>query len=428
MVNYSDLDIKQRVGAGSFATVHYGLYQGREVAVKQLNKSTSTSETLAEFRHEVSLMAGLQHPNTVGLQGLCTQPFCVITEFCPYGDLYSYLESRRKRELPLPVEYTLKCLSDIAQGMQFLHTATPPVLHRDLKSPNILVCEISPDECDLPEDIQFPTPKFLSSDREASAVAVKVADFGLSMKTTGPLTERVVDNPIWLAPELLAKQPYSSASDVYAFGIIANEMFSLHLPFDDTEYTYLWQLEKKIVEGTRPSIPDTVPLAMHNLIQKCWHADPQKRPSFSIISKRISAFIEEREKGDSQATVKSVSASDIRVELEKRKRRYSMARKISDGLLTEEELRLLLLKNEPRTAMDMEAVELTPEEIAVLDALDNTSVAEAPSPRDGNAVTLNVMERPKKHRTKQKRKVGSSRVSPGALKKERSPTPSITIE
>jgi len=344
----------------------------------------------------------------------------VVTEFCPYGDLYSYLESRRKRELPLPIHYTMKCLSDIAQGMQFLHTATPPILHRDLKSPNILVCEIAPDEADLPEDTRFPTPTFLSPDRETSPVAVKVADFGLSMKTTGPLTERVVDNPIWLAPELLAKQPYSSASDVYAFGIIANEMFSLKLPFDDTEYTYLWQLEKKIIEGMRPSIPENVPLAMRNLIQKCWHADPQKRPSFSIISKRIDALIEERKKDGPRVRVVPV-ATDLKVEMDKRKRRYSVARKISDGLLTEEELRLLLLKNDPHTALDAEAVELTPEEVAVLDALDGSQPFErdSPSPRVSmeNEVAYSAMERPKKHRTKQTRKIASSRLHPAAIKK-----------
>lgn len=92
--------------------------------------------------------------------------------------------------------------------MRFLHTTTPPVLHRDFKSPNILLCKISPDEDDL--ENPFPTPQFLVSDRSiVNNVTAKVADFGLSMRTSGPVTARVVDNPTWLAPELLSNQPYS---------------------------------------------------------------------------------------------------------------------------------------------------------------------------------------------------------------------------
>ena len=174
------------------------------------------------------------------------------------------------------------------------------------------------------------------------------------------------------------------------------------------------------MEGTRPSIPEHVPLAMRNLIQKCWHTDPQKRPNFSIISKRIDALIEEQEQEQGAPRLGvAPAATDLQVELDKRKRRYSMARKISDGLLTEEELRLLLLKNEPHSALDAEVVELTPEELAALDALDDSQpLEEKPlSPRGEKGVTYAVMERPKKQRTKQKRKVGSSRINTGALKK-----------
>lgn len=61
-------------------------------------------------------MAGLQHRNTVGLVGICLKPFCVLTEFCAYGDLFSYLTSRRERNLPLPLDYILDVLLDIAKG------------------------------------------------------------------------------------------------------------------------------------------------------------------------------------------------------------------------------------------------------------------------------------------------------------------------
>ena len=159
-VEYQDLEIIKKVGEGGFASVYYGLYNGRDIAVKELTASAANrNESFLEFRKEVVLMSGLQHPNTVGLIGLCTQPFCVLTEFCAYGDLFSYVASRRERELPLPVDYVLDCLVDIANGMKFLHSAAPPILHRDLKSPNILLCRVSHDECTV--ENPFPKPTFL---------------------------------------------------------------------------------------------------------------------------------------------------------------------------------------------------------------------------------------------------------------------------
>ena len=121
----------------------------------------------------------------------------MLTEFCPHGDLFSYIASRRERNLPLPVDYIMDVLVDISSGMRFLHTAVPPIVHRDLKSPNILLCRIASDE------------KTKNGTTKSSETA-KVADFGLSMRTRSSVTERVVDNPIWLAPELLDKQPYST--------------------------------------------------------------------------------------------------------------------------------------------------------------------------------------------------------------------------
>ena len=149
-------------------------------------------------------MAGLEHPNVVRLQGLCKDPLCVLMEYCPYGDLHSYIHSRRERKQQLPFSYIIEVLYDIACGMNFLHTATPPILHRDLKSPNILLCRISPDEARLADS--FPQPRYPGTDEN---VVAKVADFGLSLRTDGPVTGRVVDNPLWLAPELLSRKPYS---------------------------------------------------------------------------------------------------------------------------------------------------------------------------------------------------------------------------
>lgn len=229
VVDYSNLNLIQQVGSGGYASVYFGKHDNNPVAIKKLlteKKEYTTSHYFSEFRREVcflrffviiylffsfffqvSLMAGLEHSNIVRLIGLCKNPLCLITEFCCYGDLFTYIRSRRERNLFFPIEYIVTVLIDIARGMKFLHTAVPPILHRDLKSPNILLCKISPDEKYLKD--KFPILDILQQEELDTSITAKVADFGLSLRTFVPVTARVVDNPLWLAPELLSNQPYS---------------------------------------------------------------------------------------------------------------------------------------------------------------------------------------------------------------------------
>lgn len=89
-----------------------------------------------DFRQEVWLMSGLVHPNVVSLMGYCTEPYAMVMDFVACGDLYGFLHDE-KSLVDWPIR--LKIALDIAKGMEFLHTLTPPLLHRDLKSPNILL-------------------------------------------------------------------------------------------------------------------------------------------------------------------------------------------------------------------------------------------------------------------------------------------------
>jgi len=119
-------------------------------------------ETFGEFRREVLLMNGLEHPNLVMLEGMCLESnntsgplndMLIITEFVQLGDLYHYLNNH---ENPLDWELRMRIATDIALGMDFLHAAVPPIIHNDLKSPNILLVTNEP----------------------RAAVVAKVADFG----------------------------------------------------------------------------------------------------------------------------------------------------------------------------------------------------------------------------------------------------------
>mmetsp|Transcript_16260 Transcript_16260/g.63394 ORF Transcript_16260/g.63394 Transcript_16260/m.63394 type:complete len:418 (+) Transcript_16260:1-1254(+) len=209
------------------------------------------------------------------------RPICVFTEFCGFGDLRGYLTKRAEEKQALNVTDAVHLLHDVAAGMQFLHSAAPPVIHRDLKSPNILLVE---------------TPESLAGkahlsplEREQSPMA-KVADFGLSTRTSLPVKGRLVDNPLWLAPEVLRSEPYSSAADVYAFGIIMFEVLTLRLPYATTEYSFMYQLEDMIVAGSRPEIPPDTSPVLARLMAKCWAAVTTERPEFDEIVGTLAAL------------------------------------------------------------------------------------------------------------------------------------------
>lgn len=134
-----------------------------------------------EFRREALLMSGLHHPNICALRGICTNPFCLVTEFLPCGDLYNFIHKQKSFSWNLCIKIALGMNAplftgslslirharlpiwsptDIAEGMSFLHSCTPPVIHRDLKTPNILMAAV----------------------QEDARVCAKVCDFGLSLR------------------------------------------------------------------------------------------------------------------------------------------------------------------------------------------------------------------------------------------------------
>jgi len=254
-------------------------YNGVEVAVKQLvfdekavdiDNNTFT-EHFAEFRREVWLMSNLGHPNIIELVGICTHPLCMVLEFATDGNLYDWT---RKRGPPASASLLKERESfalDISQGCLFLHQLNPPVIHRDLKSPNIL----------------------LSFDKEKSRLVCKIADFGLSrgLVWNTDLEGKVVDNPIWLAPEILRHHRYTEKVDIYAFGVIMWELMSGADFFGET--AFMSAIEDKIKKGERPIIPPHTPPYYRKLIEICWDDDQNARPSFaqtteSILSKTTS--------------------------------------------------------------------------------------------------------------------------------------------
>jgi len=229
--------------------------------------SQSMLEYLHEFRREVVLMSTLQHENIVCMKGFCYEPYSIIMEYMDQGSLSSYIK-QNKDVLSWQVSLTLAL--DIARGMQFLHNTSPPIVHRDLKSPNVLLKAIA-------------HPPFIQA---------KISDFGLSRTLVTGFVSKVVDNPRWCAPEIIKKTTYDEKSDVYSFAVILWEIITGEQPFAEFDIKWTHVLEDKIVqEGLRPTIPSNCTPAYASLIKRCWADSPSARPSFSKVVPELEAML-----------------------------------------------------------------------------------------------------------------------------------------
>jgi GTPase SAR1 family protein len=263
----ADLEIGRELGRGAFATVRLGVYKGQEVAIKQLQlkDDKTSSEMFEEFRREVWLMSRLQHENIVRLLGVSLRPEpSMVMEYMNGGHLFSYLHRSGKK---ICWEEKMSLAMDVARGMQFIHSTKPPIVHRDLKSPNVLLTHRA--------DKPYPS--------------AKIADFGLSrgLEWSSHYSDKVVDNPTWLAPEVLRKERYNEKVDIYAFGVILYELATQKQFFG--EISFFHELEETVLHGTRPPISDEIPSYVRQLIEVCWQEDSHKRPDFNVIVQTLTS-------------------------------------------------------------------------------------------------------------------------------------------
>jgi len=256
LLNYDDLDIKEEIGMGSFGAVYRGEYRGTEVAVKHL-KDDLKEDSLFEFLQEISMMCELRHPNVLLFMGACTKPPCIVTEYMPRGSLYDVLHDDN---IVLDWMLIQTMALDAAQGMDFLHSANPPILHGDFKSLNLLV------------------------DKKWN---LKVGDFGLTrLKGTKTVNmDNRVGSIFWTAPEVLRGEEYTEKSDVYSYGVVLWELLTRSNPYEGMNPMYV--ALAVMDEGLRPPVPIAWHEDMVSLLNACWDDEPRRRPSFKEIRKAL---------------------------------------------------------------------------------------------------------------------------------------------
>ena len=212
-IDPSELTVGPRIGLGSFGEVYRGAWRRTEVAIKRLIDQQLTPQGVKEFRAEVALMRRLSHPNVVAFLGACTKPpsLCIVTPLAQRGSLFKLLHrsvgSNGQQQRPqLTPRLKTKMALDTARGLHYLHSCNPPILHRDLKSPNLLVdASFGVRVCD------FGLARARAGGAAASARGSSVASFS-------PAPPSRLGTAEWCAPEVLRGGAPSEGSDAFSFG------------------------------------------------------------------------------------------------------------------------------------------------------------------------------------------------------------------
>uniref|UniRef100_A0A674N2L6 receptor protein-tyrosine kinase n=1 Tax=Takifugu rubripes TaxID=31033 RepID=A0A674N2L6_TAKRU len=278
---------KQKViGVGEFGEVFRGVMKARgraevDVAIKTLKPGYSEKQRL-DFLSEASIMGQFSHPNIIRLEGVVTKfkHIMIVTEYMDNGALDTYLKGR---DGEIPPYQLVGMLRGIAAGMQYLSDMS--YVHRDLAARNILV---------------------------NSNLECKVSDFGLSRvledDDEGTYTTRGGKIPIrWTAPEAIAYRKFTSASDVWSFGIVMWEVMA----FGERPYWDMSNHEvmKTINEAFRLPAPMDCPSAIYQLMLQCWQHDRSKRPRFLDIVNFLDKLLRSPE------SLKTIADFDPRVSI-----------------------------------------------------------------------------------------------------------------
>ncbi|XP_055652910.1 ephrin type-A receptor 5 isoform X9 [Falco biarmicus] len=267
-IEASCITIERVIGAGEFGEVCSGRLklQGKRefpVAIKTL-KVGYTEKQRRDFLGEASIMGQFDHPNIIHLEGVVTKskPVMIVTEYMENGSLDTFL---KKNDGQFTVIQLVGMLRGIASGMKYL--SDMGYVHRDLAARNILI---------------------------NSNLVCKVSDFGLSRvledDPEAAYTTRGGKIPIrWTAPEAIAFRKFTSASDVWSYGIVMWEVMS----YGERPY---WEMTnqdviKAVEEGYRLPSPMDCPAALYQLMLDCWQKDRNSRPKFDEIVSMLDKLI-----------------------------------------------------------------------------------------------------------------------------------------
>lgn len=273
----NQVELGEIIGEGQFGDVHKGTFKGRDnqlvpVAVKTC-KADADLATAEKFLEEAYIMQQFDHPHIIKLVGVCSEsPIWIVMELARLGEMRAYLQSNKHRlDLATLLQYTYQ----LSTALSYLESKK--FVHRDIAARNVLV---SAHNC------------------------VKLADFGLSRWVEDQSYYKASKGKLpikWMSPESINFRRFTTASDVWMFGVCMWEILMLGVkPFQGVKNN---DVIGKIENGERLALPQNCPPRLYSLMSQCWAYEPSKRPSFKDIREVLHEILME-ERHQQQETMK----------------------------------------------------------------------------------------------------------------------------
>ncbi|CAI5745701.1 unnamed protein product [Peronospora destructor] len=268
--------VQDLISRGGYGEVYAGLFNGERVAVKMLLPEMRKSIShLNDFLAEVKLMATLNHERIVHFVGVAWDSLtdlCVLSEYMEGGDLRSFLTNRENENTPRGFDQSKATIAlHVAHSLTYLHSLSPPVLHRDLKSKNILL---------------------------TSQLDAKLIDFGVSRERSDFTMTGGVGSSRWMAPEVMMGDRYDDKADMFSFGVVLAELDQHLLPYASSKdknnsgraMPDLAILQLVASGKLRIEFSSGTPKAIRDLGMACVSIDPKNRPSAADALFKLHTF------------------------------------------------------------------------------------------------------------------------------------------
>jgi serine/threonine protein kinase len=300
-VDPNEVEIIKQCGSGGHGDVFQAIWNGTLVAAKFLKKYDQGDE---ELRKEIIMFTVLKNEYILQLYGMCSDPPILLTEYLPQR-LDEYLQSNSI----IPYHSKISILLNVARGLEYMHHLVVPVGHFDMKSANVMLTAVS-----------------------GEGIA-KIIDFGTSKFCSIPINSRFVDNPIWLAPEILSGKEYDWRADIYAYGVVMWEVHYRRVPFG--EFSFFSDIESEVIEGRRPASENNSNLDYVSLMVECWAQEPEVRPDMSIVVEKLELLL------DTSSNISYIDQEEqqiILLELENLKIKEVVIEETDDNKQIDEEL------------------------------------------------------------------------------------------
>ncbi|KAJ8556911.1 hypothetical protein ON010_g9055 [Phytophthora cinnamomi] len=261
--------VHEFISRGAFGKVYKGTYNGQPVAVK-------TMSDVVTFMKEIKMAATMSHPNIVQFIGVAwssREDFCAVLEYMDGGDLRGLMDRYEEEKRPTGFDADkLKIALQVAHALAYLHSREIPVIHRDLKSKNILLNE---------------------------ALGAKLTDFGVSRERADRAMTADVGTSLWMAPEVMVGSAYDEKADLFSFGVVLSELSTHSIPYShakqrpgsNQQLSPLVVLHRVATGTLSVEFSEAGPQEIATLGLSCVSMDPMKRPTAAEAMRVLHAVL-----------------------------------------------------------------------------------------------------------------------------------------